>query len=81
MNPTTGKIDVSLALVPDASLTNKTSLQPNMSVALTVGKVSFGAIGIHVGPLTAYKNTNLAIPLPTLPAIYNNTFSLTGWHS
>ena len=81
VNPATGKIDISLALVPEAILTNNTSLQPNMKVALTVASVSFGALGIHVGPLTAYKNTNLAIPLPTLPSIYSNSFQLTGWNT
>lgn len=67
--------DLSLGLVPQATLTNKTSIGANMNVSITAGQVSFGILG----SLTALKTTSLNIPLGTLPPIYSNSFGLNGF--
>jgi hypothetical protein len=69
-----GNIGFSVGLVPNATLTNKTSLGVSANASITALALSVS----HIGSFTAFKGST-TIQLGTLPPIYNNTFSLNGF--
>jgi VCBS repeat-containing protein len=69
-----GKIGMSLGLVPQATLTNNTSVGASMNASITAGVFDYKSLG----PVTAYK-TSFNVPLGTLGPLYSNTFGLNGF--
>ncbi len=69
-----GKIDLSLGLVPAATLTNNTSLGASMNASITALALSVS----HIGSFTAFK-AGTTVQLGTFPPIYGKTFALNGF--
>jgi hypothetical protein len=67
---------INLGLVPQATLTNNTSIGANMNVSITALQATIGSLG-HIGP--AFQG-NTSVNLGTFPPIYSKSnFSLTGF--
>jgi len=71
-----GHIDLSLGLVPQATLTNNSSIGADLNASITALAISVS----HLGSFTAFKHgTN--IQLGTFPAIYSKSFDLKGFNT
>jgi hypothetical protein len=71
-----GKIDLSLGLVPQATLKNDTSVGSTLNASITALAISVS----HIGSFTAFKHgTN--IQLGTFPPIYSKSFDLKGFNT